>query len=363
MDELEDDDIGSTRTLTTQQVPSVINEGDFVKEGLLGQGTFGEVWEGRMVLDGRKVAIKVLFAGAVDEDGDPIDPHADEEFRKECVALQRVDSPHLIKFFGFGTTSAGGGFIVTELVTGGSLEALLHDHQQEVLWKTRVAIGLQVALGMEHLHARNMLHRDLKSANVLLNEQHSRAKVCDFGLAQVVRPVRERIVFSPFTGVARRLPAESGLMMIGTHANTVQPTALWSKHTAMSIVDAHGTVLTRAAGTLQWMAPEVFRGDQDYGRAVDVYSFGVLLWELTTREVPWSEIDGGETETVLFEALNHALQTGRRPHIADDVAAGAPPMFLTVMQRCWAGDAAERPSFAQVACDLAACLRAQHPQT
>jgi hypothetical protein len=65
----------------------------------LGEGAFGGVWEGRLLPENRPVAVKILFAGAVDEDGDVVDLNADEDFRKECTALQRIDSPYLIKFF------------------------------------------------------------------------------------------------------------------------------------------------------------------------------------------------------------------------------------------------------------------------
>jgi serine/threonine protein kinase len=113
--------------------------------------------------------------------------------------------------------------------------------------------------------------------------------------------------------------------------------------------------MTKAAGTLLWMAPEVFRGDQNYTKSIDVYSFGIVLWELATRKTPWKDTEGGDIETILFEEINRALQTGRRPAIPDVVCAehGA---FVAVMQRCWAGDPANRPTFAEAARDLAAIV-------
>ena len=255
------------------------NECDAVKVRRLGQGAFGEVWEGLLRADGRRVAIKTLFAGAVDDDGDRINPAADEDFRKECAALQRIDNPHLIKFFGYGTTQSGNGFIVTELMGGGSLENLLHNHARDVPWRKCVSFGLQIALGMDHLHQRHMLHRDLKSANVLVNEQHTIVKVCDFGLSRVVKPAPQHVVsYSPFTGVTRLLPRVVGDEMIDWHD------APSLSDFGVRIEDARGN-MTKAAGTLLWMAPEVFRGDQNYTSAVDVYSFGIVLWELATRNM------------------------------------------------------------------------------
>ena len=76
----------------------------------------------------------------------------------------------------------------------------------------------------------------------------------------------------------------------------------------VSILGARGD-MTKAAGTLLWMAPEVFRGDQSYMSAVDVYSFGVVLWELATRKTPWTE-ELPSDQTGFFAGLNRALQTG-----------------------------------------------------
>ena len=328
----------------------VISEHDITMVRRLGEGAFGDVWEGVLQPDNLQVAIKVLFAGALDADGDLIDPNADEEFRKECTALQRINSPHLLTFYGYGTIENGrNGFIVTELMRGGSLAKVLHDHDRDLPWRTRMSIALQVALGMEHLHGRHMLHRDLKSANILVDEQ-LRAKVCDFGLARVARLPRQQVVHSPFTGTTRLLPRADGDVGISDGQQSAQS---MSSHAALCIEDARG-VMTRATGTLLWMAPEMFRGDRNYGQAVDVYSFGIVMWELTTRITPWSELP--IDHTAFFRELNRALQTGRRPAIPSEVSVSY-PRFVHVMQQCWSGDPADRPPFSNIANELALCVR------
>lgn len=120
----------------------------------------------------------------------------------------------------------------------------------------------------------------------------------------------------------------------------------------VSIEDAHGT-MTKAMGTLLWMAPEVFRGDLTYGPPVDVYSFGILLCELANRQHPWRELSS-ESAT-FFDELNRALQTGRRPAIPQSVVTDH-PAFVTVMHNCCAGDPIDRPTFTDVASALAAIL-------
>jgi hypothetical protein len=337
-------------TAAAHTSPWHINERDIVKVRRLGKGMYGKVYECVLHPDGRRVAAKFLYRSKrdVDADGNIVD--AEKVFRKECEALQRVSCPHLIEFLGFGTTKSGKRFIVTELVTGGSLEDVLHDHERELPWRTRVSIGLQVALGMDHLHKRQLLHRDLKSANVLLDEE-LKAKVCDFGLARVVKPSPKQVVVrSAFTGVTRLLPSADSIEIY-----TDGQSALSTARAVVGIVDAKGT-MTQSAGTLLWMAPEVFRGDRHYTCAVDVYSFGIVLWELATRKTPWVD-EMPSNQKAFFEMFSLALQAGRRPAIPDFVRAddGA---FVTVMQRCWAGDPVDRPTFADAAHELAGIINA-----
>lgn len=86
-----------------------------------------------------------MLAGNANADGTPDDPTRDKEFCTECSTLQRMNSPYLLRFFGFGTTLNGKGFIVTELMANGSLHDVLHDRHRDLPWTTRVSIGMQVS--------------------------------------------------------------------------------------------------------------------------------------------------------------------------------------------------------------------------
>ena len=335
---------------------------------------------GHAAIQWQRVAMKVLFAKAVDQDGDPVDPSAEEDFLRECAILQHVDSPFLLKMIGFGTSESGSRFIITELMVGGSLSDLLHDQSRDLPWQSRINIGLQVARGMQYLHAKFMLHRDLKSANVLLDE-HLGAKVCDFGLARMSRPpprMRNQLRRGPRVpalrpgSAVRPAAAATGprLMQVPDcdcpqikHVEPMkEPSASdsfvhenYGYPPPQSESEAlHGYHLTKAVGTMVFMAPEIFRGDQNYTRAVDVYSFGIMLWELATRMTPWHELPWGD-RMEFFAALDHALQTGQRPAIPPNVAL-AHPEFVGVMQHCWTGNPRDRPTFSVAASRLEKCL-------
>lgn len=131
---------------------------DITLESRLAEGAFGAVWRG--TLTGRGVvAIKVLKGTAVDAEGDALDPHAEEDFRKECDVLRRLRHPHLLSFYGYGVTPAGSGFLVTELMPRGSLRAVLRDKTETLPWATRLTIAAELASGMEHLHQIPIVHR------------------------------------------------------------------------------------------------------------------------------------------------------------------------------------------------------------
>jgi len=100
----------------------------------------------------------------------------------------------------------------------------------------------------------------------------------------------------------------------------------------------------------------VFRGDSDYGAEIDVYSYGVIMWEIATRDTPWDELGNDLSHAELFRRLNVALQTGKRPTVPDNVAANYPD-YVVCLRSCWAGDPADRPDFSNVVEQLAMCLR------
>mmetsp|Transcript_21901 Transcript_21901/g.57172 ORF Transcript_21901/g.57172 Transcript_21901/m.57172 type:complete len:189 (+) Transcript_21901:3-569(+) len=170
---------------------------------------------------------------------------------------------------------------------------------------------------MSHLHSLECIHRDLKSDNCLVGND-LRVKVGDFGTSRLLR-----------TGVP---PDDVSLTVL---AGTTSATAVPLTHT-----------LTGAVGTPLWMAPELLRtGSSKYGKEVDVYSYGIILWELLCRATPW-EKQVPDTGAHFIGALRNAVVRGARPQIPADT--DFPDHFIDLTTACWSGIAEERPTFADV---------------
>ncbi|KNC50742.1 TKL/RIPK protein kinase [Thecamonas trahens ATCC 50062] len=254
---------------------------DETKSGVLGRGAFGVVRRGTW--HGFPVAVKQLH------DAESMGQAARAEFVHEAELMAGLRHPNVVRFIG-ASLDADSPCLVTELLEGGSLYSLLHTKRSfAVDWPLVVRIASDVAAGMAYLHACEppVVHRDLKSPNVLL-DRSLRAKIADFGLTKAI--------------------AETGV------------------HTT--------------AGTARWAAPELLRNEA-YGHKVDVYSFGVLLWEMCTRSVPYRELDNNQ---VIFRAL----RGGARPTIPDYV----PPTLAALMSEAWAEDPTVRPAFVDIVARL-----------
>ncbi|MCW8141252.1 MAG: serine/threonine protein kinase, partial [Planctomycetota bacterium] len=192
----------------------------------LGAGASGCVFEAEDPAAGRRVALKLLIAGA-------IQPDTLERFRREREALARVDHPHVLRVHAAGSWQ-GRPYLVTELLPGRTLSAVLGAGPVGLEAATRYA--LEVAEGLGALHAAGLIHRDIKPANVLLDEAGA-CKVADLGLA----------------------------FCEGDRALT-----------------ATGTLL----GTPTYMSPEALAGKVVRDPSADVYSLGVLFYELLTGRPP-----------------------------------------------------------------------------
>eukprot|EP00048_Salpingoeca_helianthica_P008623 m.124701 g.124701 ORF g.124701 m.124701 type:complete len:169 (-) comp14654_c0_seq1:218-724(-) len=158
------------------------------------------------------------------------------------------------------------------------------------------------------------MHRDLKSGNILVRTAHEsggqlHVKVADFGTA----------------GMAKTL----GQAPNGACNNSL---------------DLAMTNVTRGVGTPLWMAPEILAGER-YGPLADLYSYGVVLWELAARQQPWASLP---SMNFFMDELLTRIRSGERPKIESEWPAG----FVSLMTACWSTLPECRPTFAKVMEDL-----------
>uniref|UniRef100_I1P0W6 non-specific serine/threonine protein kinase n=1 Tax=Oryza glaberrima TaxID=4538 RepID=I1P0W6_ORYGL len=254
-------------------------------------GSFGTVHHADW--NGSDVAVKILM----EQD---FHPERLKEFLREVAIMKSLRHPNIVLFMG-AVTQPPKLSIVTEYLSRGSLYRILHKHgaRENLDEKRRLSMAFDVAKGMNYLHKRNppIVHRDLKSPNLLVDKKYT-VKVCDFGLSRL-------------------------------KANTF----LSSK---------------TAAGTPEWMAPEVIR-DEPSNEKSDVYSFGVILWELMTLQQPWSTLN--PAQVVAAVGFN-----GRRLEIPSSVD----PKVAAIMESCWTKEPWRRPSFASIMESLKPLIRTPH---
>ncbi|CAN1297880.1 Serine/threonine-protein kinase CTR1 [Linum perenne] len=247
-----------------------------VKEKI-GEGSFGTVH--RAEWRGSEVAVKILAQ-------QDFDPQHLKEFLAEVAIMKRLRHPNIVLFMG-AVTQPPHLSIVTEYLSRGSLHKLLHKPDARLVLdeRRRLSMAYDVAIGMNYLHQLRppIVHRDLKSPNLLVDSTYT---VCDFGLS---RP----------------------------KANTY----LSSK---------------TAAGTPEWMAPEVLRNESSNEKS-DVYSFGVILWELATLQQPWWNLKQAQ----VVEAVGFKGQTLQIPGYVN-------PAVATLIDACLTNDPSQRPAFSYI---------------
>uniref|UniRef100_A0AAY4DGV7 RAF proto-oncogene serine/threonine-protein kinase n=1 Tax=Denticeps clupeoides TaxID=299321 RepID=A0AAY4DGV7_9TELE len=205
----------------------------------IGSGSFGTVYKGKWHGD---VAVKILKVT------NPT-PEQFKAFRNEVAVLRKTRHVNILLFMGYMTKDNLA--IVTQWCDGSSLYKHLHVQETNLQMYQLIDIARQTAQGMDYLHAKNIIHRDMKSNNIFLHEGLT-VKIGDFGLATVK---------------AR---------WSGSH-QVEQPT-----------------------GSILWMAPEVIRmqDNNPYSFQSDVYSYGIVLYELMTGELPYSMV--GNRDQIIF---------------------------------------------------------------
>jgi len=249
---------------------------DLVFKKRVGKGNFGEVYDGDYL--GTRVAIKKLYFVN--------DEMMQKYIEREMDTLTNLAHPNIVQFMGL-CIELEDIYIVTEFVPGGDLRAILKDENKEIPWDVRSDIAKQLAAAMNYLHSRNIIHRDLKSHNLLVGDGW-KIKVCDFGLA---RPVDKQ-----------GKKEETQLMTI--------------------------------VGTNEWMAPEVMLG-LEYDHKCDVFSYAMVMWELITRDKPPQRV---VRDQFGFPDMEHK----------SSIPAETPEELWNLLVECAERDPQNRPEFKEV---------------
>ncbi|XP_054781742.1 serine/threonine-protein kinase STY13 [Prosopis cineraria] len=288
--ELESKSVGQNGSITSPQLSIdenlLVDPTQLFIGSKIGEGAHGKVYEGRY--GDQIVAIKVLHRGSTSEERAALE----NRFAREVNMMSRVHHENLVKFIGACKDPLM--VIVTELLPGMSLRKYLTSIRPGLLdCQVAINFALDVARAMDCLHANGIIHRDLKPDNLLLTANQKSVKLADFGLA------REESVTE---------------------------------------------MMTAETGTYRWMAPELYstvtlrQGEKKhYNNKVDVYSFGIVLWELLTNRMPFEGMSN-------LQAAYAAAFKHERPSLPEDI----PPDLAFIIQSCWVEDPNLRPSFSQI---------------
>ncbi|KAL6226394.1 hypothetical protein ACLB2K_000356 [Fragaria x ananassa] len=286
--------------LATRELQSIRNSDlEFIKE--LGSGTYGTVYHGKW--KGSNVAIKRIkpccFTDGVLED------RLLADFWKEAHILGQLHHPNIVAFYGVVTDGPVTDLAtVTEYMVNGSLRQVLRRKDRTIDRRKRMILAMDAAFGMEYLHEKSIVHFDLKSHNFLVNMRDPQRPVCkigDLGLSKI----KQRTLVS---GGVR--------------------------------------------GTVPWMAPELLNSNSKNNlvtEKVDVYSFGIVMWELLTGEEPYANLRS-------VEIIGGIIKGNLRP----EIPSWCDPTWRSLMERCWSSDPESRPPFSEISKELRAMAAAMN---
>ncbi len=224
---------------------------------LLGQGGMGVVYKARQIVLDRVVALKIL------PPADAFSPDFVERFRREARSLAKLNHPNIVNVYDFGETGSLY-YIIMEFVDGANLRQLFQ--ARKLTSAEALAIVPKICDALQYAHEEGLVHRDIKPENLLIDKK-GRVKIADFGLAKLLR----------------REPLDMTLTLSGT-----------------------------ALGTLRYMAPEQMDKPETVDHRADLYSLGVVIYEMLTGETPVGRYElpsqKAQVDVRFDEIVLHALE-------------------------------------------------------
>ncbi|OQS07717.1 kinase [Thraustotheca clavata] len=267
---------------------------------VLGNGSHGEVYLGEYRHD--TVAIKQLYENQVNSE-------EVQHFVDEIVTMTRFDHPRIVSLIGVTWNAPPLSLqlkCVMEYMDQGNLQDFCtNSNDKSFTYRYKLTVTYQIATALAYIHAIPIIHRDLKSKNILLDGRKG-AKLTDFA-------------------------------------------------TAKAVYDA--TTMTKGIGTFRWMAPEVLNEDR-YSAAADIYSLGVIMTEMSSYSRPYSEqVDSHGKPISEVKIMQQVISGSLRPTFPDTV----PQWWKQWSESCMAADPKERPT-AQALADMIASFTKEHAE-
>lgn len=276
-----------------------IDPSKLIIKSVIARGTFGTVHRG--VYDGIDVAVKLLDWGEEGHRTDAEIASLRAAFTQEVSVWHKLDHPNVTKFIGATMGSSGLNIqtenghigmpsniccVVVEYLPGGALKSyLIKNRRRKLAFKVVVQMALDMARGLSYLHSQKIVHRDVKTENMLLDKTRT-VKIADFGVARVEA--------------------------------------------------SNPNDMTGETGTLGYMAPEVLNGNP-YNRKCDVYSFGICVWEIYCCDMPYPDLSFSEVTSAVV-----------RQNLRPDIPRCCPSSLANVMKRCWDANPDKRPEMDEV---------------
>ncbi|KAK9673784.1 hypothetical protein RND81_12G189300 [Saponaria officinalis] len=252
------------------------------------QGADSRLYRGKY--NDQDVAVKIIQVQDEEVDEKSSLARLEKQFIQEVSVLSKLHHRNVLEFIG-AFRQEDVFCIITEYLPEGSLRSYLNKlRSQESRLKLQkvIVLALEIAHGMEYVHSKGIIHRDLKPENVLIDKNFLRfgLKIADFGA---------------------------------------------------SCEDSSSEIMDSDAGTYRWMAPEMIKGKKSCTRKVDVYSFGLVLFEMVSRRIPFA---GMSPVQVAYAVVNRKL----RPDIPDE----CPAPMKNLIEQCCCLDPKIRPDFCQI---------------
>ena len=272
---------------------------EIVSNEIIGQGDSSRVYLGKY--KGLDVALKKIKIKDIND-------NLYKEYQNEITALVSIRHSNIITFL--GTYEENDNLvIVTEYCEGGNLFDLLHNETDiELSWDLKLKFLIEISQAMNFLHKNEpkIIHRDLKPLNILLsseiqnnkNNNHVSIKIIDFGLSQTIYNDEEK---------------------------------------------NNNDNLLKGIGSVQWMAPEELKCLDGLNEKVDVYSFGIIIWEMITRVPPYKDME-------ISKVINQVCNEDKKPDYnlilkyKDNVSI----ILLELMENCWNKTPDSRPDFEEI---------------